>query len=928
MRATYFILALLVSFLLAVSHTAKAQGVETTALNQQVVELAKQRRYSEAVPLAQRVLAIREKALGPDHLDVAHALSNLAKLYDDQGRYADAEPFYKRYLEIREKLLGPDHIDVALALNTLAILYWHQGRYADAEPLYKRCLEIREKLLGPDHIDVAYVLNNLAILYNDQGRYADAEPLYKRSLEIHEKVLGPDHIEVARALNNLAALYEARRRYADAEPLFKRSLEIREKLLGPDHIDITRTLNNLATVYEAVGRYTDAEPLYKRSLEISEKVLGPDHIDVAYALNNLADLYRDQARYADAEPLYKRSLEIKEKFLGPDHIDVAHGLNNLAILYQEQSRYTDAEPLFQRALAVKEKILGHDHPDVASSLNNLALLYAQERRYADALPLVRAAAQIGFPQETTYLTVLTGAVEQSLITNTDAFSESYQIIQLATSTAASKAINQLAVRFAADRYQLAQLVRKDQDLSLEGERLDQLILEAASKEPSLRDADKERQLRDRLRSIASERAQVQATLNQQFPDYVALATPKPLSVQQTQQLLADDEAFIVYDFGQQSYAEVFTRSNARSFELKINAEDLKAKIKTLRSSLEFAPEFNVDASYRLYKLIFSPFADFISSKRRLSVVMNGALTGFPLQLLVASQPAGKNLKDVDWLIREYTVTVLPSTASLKILRERNAATTAVKPMIGFGDPIFNRTVRAAIEQRIVGLNRSLPEFYRGVIADTQSLAEALPSLPETADELRAVARELGARSDDIKLGDAASVWNVKHAPLDSYRVVYFATHALVAGEVEKFSQAKAEPALVLSIPDKPTEKDDGLLRASDVAMLKLNADFVVLSACNTAAGDKPGAEALSGLARAFFYAGARSLIVSNWEVDSESTVALMTGVFDALKTNPHLSHAEALRLSTLQMIDHPSKPEWARPKYWAPFIVVGEPQKN
>jgi CHAT domain-containing protein len=111
-------------------------------------------------------------------------------------------------------------------------------------------------------------------------------------------------------------------------------------------------------------------------------------------------------------------------------------------------------------------------------------------------------------------------------------------------------------------------------------------------------------------------------------------------------------------------------------------------------------------------------------------------------------------------------------------------------------------------------------------------------------------------------------------------------------------------------------------------MLKMNADFVVLSACNTAAGDKPGAEALSGLARAFFYAGARSLIVSNWEVDSDSTVALMTGVFDALKENPKLSNAEAQRLAILQMIDHSSShPEWAQPKYWAPFVVVGEPAK-
>ena len=168
---------------------------------------------------------------------------------------------------------------------------------------------------------------------------------------------------------------------------------------------------------------------------------------------------------------------------------------------------------------------------------------------------------------------------------------------------------------------------------------------------------------------------------------------------------------------------------------------------------------------------------------------------------------------------------------------------------------------------------------------------------------------------------------VKKEPLDNYRVVYFATHALVAGEVEKFAKAKAEPALVLSIPDKPSEEDDGLLTASEVAMLKLNADFVVLSACNTAAGDKPGAEALSGLARAFFYAGARSLVVSHWEVDSEATVALMDGLFHALEANPRLSHAEALRMSMLRMIGNSSEPELAQPKFWAPFVVVGEPMK-
>jgi CHAT domain-containing protein len=334
-------------------------------------------------------------------------------------------------------------------------------------------------------------------------------------------------------------------------------------------------------------------------------------------------------------------------------------------------------------------------------------------------------------------------------------------------------------------------VREDQDLSLENERLEKLIVEAASKDPYKRDSANERQIRDRLSVIERDRTQIEQALNQRFPAYAALAKPRPLSVKDTQQLLADDEALIVYDFDHRSYADVLTRADAHRFELKITAENLEAQIKTLRNSLQPDTIFDVEASYRPYQSIFSPFADFISSSKRLSVVMNGALTSFPLQLLVTGAPSGKNLRDVEWLLRKYAITVLPSTGSLKTLREGKTTTSAVKPMIGFGDPVFHRTVQTATQRNVVGLDSALFDFYRGVTIDTESLAEAMQPLPETGDELRTVARELGARSEDIKLGDAASVATVKHMPLDSYRVVYFATHALVAGEVEKFFQGKS-----------------------------------------------------------------------------------------------------------------------------------------
>jgi tetratricopeptide (TPR) repeat protein len=159
------------------------QTDDVNELNKRVLELYRAGRYSEAIQIAQRVLAIREKALGRDHPEVAAPLNNLAQLYDKQGRYADAEPLYRRSLDIREKALGRDHPDVARSLNNLALLYQNQGRYAEAEPLYRRSLAIWERRLGRDHPEVATSLNNLAGLYRSQGRYADAEPLYRRSLE-------------------------------------------------------------------------------------------------------------------------------------------------------------------------------------------------------------------------------------------------------------------------------------------------------------------------------------------------------------------------------------------------------------------------------------------------------------------------------------------------------------------------------------------------------------------------------------------------------------------------------------------------------------------------------------------------------------------------------------------------------------------------
>jgi CHAT domain-containing protein/Flp pilus assembly protein TadD len=777
-------------------------------------------------------------------------------------------------------------------------------------------------------------LINKAFALYQAGKSAEAIPLGQQALAIREKLLGPDHPDVAMVLDGLGSLYEKEGRYSEAEPLYKRALTIREKAFGPNHRDhflVAQSLNSLAVLYDHEGRSAEAEPLNQRALAIFEETLGLDNFAVANSLNNLAVLYDHQGHTSEAEPLYNQALAIYDKLdTDQQNVNIANLLNNLAALYDHQGRYPEAEPLYQRSLAIYEKALGPDHPEVAGALNNLAVHYFNQARYTDAIPLVQRTISSGFAFKSIVLPVLMISQVTGQIQSDRAFDDSLKTIQRASQTSAAAALNQLSARFSAGNDRLAQLVRKDQDLATEAERLDRAIIEAVSKEPSTRDSIAEQRIRDRLDEVSNERKNLQQVFVRDFPSYAALSKPDPLTTKEIQSLLDNDEALVVVDLDQFSFIWVVTTDRADWKAILIPAAQISKTVETLRAA--FNPDrpkpFARALAYQLYRQVLGPIEDIISQKTRLSFVLGGALTSLPPQVLLMSDPEGKDLASLEWLVRKYAITILPSVASLKVLRDRKTVVASAKPMIGFGDPIFDRTAQTGPRQKVASFNRSLTSFYRGMTADTTALAKELPPLPETADELRAIADELGAEPQDIKLGDTATVTGVKHERLDSYRVVYFATHALVAGEVEKFAKVKAEPALVLSIPDKPSEDDDGLLRASDVAQLKMDAEFVVLSACNTAAADKPGAEALSGLARAFFYAGARSLIVSHWEVDSDSTVALMTGLFGALKNNPHLTHAEALRLSMLQMIDHPANPDWRRPKFWAPFVVVGEPQKK
>lgn len=268
---------------------------------------------------------------------------------------------------------------------------------------------------------------------------------------------------------------------------------------------------------------------------------------------------------------------------------------------------------------------------------------------------------------------------------------------------------------------------------------------------------------------------------------------------------------------------------------------------------------------------------------------------------------------VPWLARSYAMTTLPSVSALKALRTFAKRTQAARAFLGVGDPKLDGDTGSRR-----GLELASLFTVRGV-ADAAAVRK-LPSLPDSYGELQSMARSLGVDDGALLVGGEATETRLKAMALTDYKVLTFATHGLVAGDLTGLS----EPALVLTPPQVGSERDDGLLTASEVARLKLDADWVILSACNTAAADgTPGAEGLSGLAKAFFYAGARTLLVSHWPVVSDAAVKITTRMLKEAQ-KPGIGRAEAHRQAMLALIEGKETPAYAHPVFWAPFVVVGE----
>lgn len=357
--------------------TAAASGAleEALRLNDEAAKLFDAGRYVEAVQLAERALSLREKALGPDHPDVAVTLNLLGKLHRERADYAQAETLLKRALAIREKTPGPNQLVTAETLNDLAELYGDKADFTQAEPLLMRAVLIYSKVRGPNEPDpdAATSLNNLGMIYVMRGDIARGEVLCVNALNARMKTLGQDHRRTGESFDTIGTLFLLRGDLVNAEQYLQRALTVREKALGANHPDVAESLLNLSNLYLAKNDLARAEALVERARSIREKALGTEHPDYASSLIYLGRIYHEKGDNARAEQSIRRAISIREKTLGSDHILVADALQSLALIAVSIEQ---AEQLAKRVLAIREKAFGPDHMLVADSLAYLGSISA------------------------------------------------------------------------------------------------------------------------------------------------------------------------------------------------------------------------------------------------------------------------------------------------------------------------------------------------------------------------------------------------------------------------------------------------------------------------------------------------------------------------------------------------------------------------
>ncbi|MDN5787424.1 CHAT domain-containing tetratricopeptide repeat protein [Pseudorhodobacter sp.] len=787
----------------------------------------------------------------------------------------------------------------------------------------------------PGHALYAKMAMGYGLALSDIGENERALPLIQQGVSAAEFIIGPDAILTLTWRQNLATLYASMGMTEDALAEYGRIFAVLDANPNDENLSLRSNAHQVrALILLKADRWGEAANEYEVALPLLAEKWGEAHPFFIKPLLDYADSLWPLKEIPAALEILDRAEPLIAEVFGPQSLEQAKAMQirGLALTVDgpTSASFDDGLIAVSRAIEIKATVLPADSPELGSSLLEYAAMLRDRDRPGEALDYALRAEVAGNRSRGVLLGAALEAYAAGELPAGDAGPLLFRVVQEATNSQLNHTTRQLGARLALGEDKGGALLREITDRDLLQTQMQSEYLSFASLPYAQRDLASEAVLRQKIQDNATAREAALAVQDRDYPDLTDLIGNGSLSLDELRDLLGADSAVIVLDTAESGREKgvvlAVTRDDLRFAEVDRLPEILEESVAELRSSISLQlgtraavslsdPESEprkgfdyFDAAW-LYRETIGKVDDILQGKTHLYVVTKGALASLPPQMLIVKDDPASDLQSTDWLIRHYAVTVLPSVYALKLAGLAAKGQGDQLAMLGFADPIYDVTAQN-VEAMIVADAGPAASVLRG----------ALAPLPETAAELSAVAASLGNEAEQL-VGADASERAVKAADLSRYRMLYFATHGLVSGDVVG-AQSLAEPALALTAG----QGEDGLLLASEIENLKLNADLVVLSACNTAQGDKPGAEALSGLVRSFTYAGARGLMVSHWPVESRSAVRLMTDMFARRANDPKLGIAQAQQQAILAMIDHPPNPKWSHPAYWAPFVLVGAPQ--
>jgi CHAT domain-containing protein/tetratricopeptide (TPR) repeat protein len=851
--------------------------------------------WEAALIPAGRALAEAQERLGPAHGTTVDMAVRYGQLLDNLDRGAEALALYE------------------------ALFAEVKARYTEWSPYYA-VAEIR-----------------YADMLSKMGRNAEALPMALGVTRRVGAMFGEDTPmtaiflrDAAQILRRMGYLEEALENYRRIQPIFDAGTDPADAAAAASVAFLT------ADVLDRMGRYDEAVVAFAEADLRTMAVFGPRHSETlavrlahARAASAVGDL-------ATVGRLLEESLPVVIDVFGEGSLQ--HGSWLRVKAWQEADAAGDAQAglaTMEQAVAMVTRALPDSHRVAGETRTDFAVMLAYSGRHRDAweqYELAEAAA--GFDRKF-MLDTLSFLVEDGTLDENSLVAEVLPHLQRIANGPARGAVREQVLRQLIRDPEAGRLYREATDMVEERVRIEAEIAEVASRPATEADPALEARLRQRLSDLAAGIRDRMGEVRAREPGLTDLTGSVELDLAGIQALLGPDEAVVLIDHQRHdrewSIAVAITRDKAVARFFWVNPADLNAWISQIRDSVRLtlglrgaAPldgvtpaedpgAYPAEAAFELYYNSLGVVVDMLmpesGAKTHVYVEFRGPMTGLPPGLLMPYLPdPGTPATEMPYLVRWHAFTMLPTLTGLRSAALADETERAAEEFAGFADPVFDP---ASAEALLVAS------------ADLQGdsrLRGALVPLPETADEVREVRDSVAGGQGALWLGSEASEARVKSEPLDRYRMLYFATHGLVSGD--RVSGALlSEPALALT----PGQGEDGFLTSTEIAALKLNADWVVLSACNTAQGDEPGAEALSGLAQAFLYAGARALLVSHWPVESQSAVQLMTDTFRFRSEGEGMRAAFAHQQAMIDMIAAPRRPEWSHPAYWAPFVIVGNP---